>query len=765
MRSYFIGAVSAFVLMLPVRAVYAQKNDATLSKSDVKYREESEALRKSVWAWKRPEFSNRNIPAEYAKASKIIIARHTDLSADSKSKVAYYGLGFGAKKELTIVETVREMVKLNDKSAVEEFSELSFTRLVKKSGVYTKAKSSAFIGIRVIKPGGKIIEVNADDIVLTKNEADEKKAKVAIPDLQPGDIIDYFITTDQFLTNDFSTKSYSVILFDDAPVMHYSFHGQLGRKYAIDYRSYNGAPDLKVSKNEDDDIVIDVEKKDMPAFETSLWVAPALQLPFIRMQISLGYKGMGSKYLGTSKPGEVNKDMGTDEVLQRYSNAMGIKFNQVFLSPGAYSEFRTIIDDAKKKAKQVGKDYEAMSNDERLAFLYYSFRFTKLLNFEITELARTLNIGYSKFDGMALIMHGLLSADKFDPAILVTTSPNGFRMKEIIDEDDFTSSAYLQSSKKIVSVNTVFNFPFEIPEGVDGFTESRTITLDSKGSSFTVAHMQKRAQLGAGIKIPAAAANKNAHIENLNISITPGNEQLSVNRKTTLKGHYKYDVQKDLILYEDFYESERLALGEKKSLLEILADSRKTKKSVEEVKSAFAEARSKQADAFRDEAKGWFEQEISDLKNHKVEKMGVRHTDPDFVYSSTFNMNGLVKKAGNNMIVEIGKIQGSPLNIKPEQRNRNMDIYMDYPRSIEYDINFEIPAGYTAQGVEALNKNVSNETGFFTAEAKVEGSIVSIKVKKHYLHSFEPAANWTKMMAFLDAAVDWTNAKILLKKS
>src|SRR5688572_16174804 len=206
---YKLIAVTAFVcasILLPAQ-----------SRDDAKYRKESDEIRKQVWAWNKPEFKRKDVPVEYANASKVIIAHHTELTADSKSKLAYHGLlSFGSNKESTIIETVREMIKLNDKSAVEYYSELTFTRLSRRSGFYSRARSTTFIGIRVIKPDGQIKEINADEIVLTKDESNEKQAKVAIPDLLPGDIIDYFIATDQVLTNDYSTKSYIITLFDDA---------------------------------------------------------------------------------------------------------------------------------------------------------------------------------------------------------------------------------------------------------------------------------------------------------------------------------------------------------------------------------------------------------------------------------------------------------------------------------------------------------------------------------------------------------------------
>jgi hypothetical protein len=267
-----------------------------------------------------------------------------------------------------------------------------------------------------------------------------------------------------------------------------------------------------------------------------------------------------------------------------------------------------------------------------------------------------------------------------------------------------------------------------------------------------------------GPKVPVSSAAKNAHIENLKLSLTADKNNLAVKRSTTLKGYYKADEQKNLILYEDFYEAERKAFNEEKSLLEQLEDGKKSKKYVDEVRSAFAEARKKQKDAFVKEAKEWLEQEVTEIKDYKVNNLGVRHTAPDFVYSSSFNLGGLVKKAGNNIIVEIGKIQGQPLVIKQEQRKRDIDVYMPFARSIEYNLELEIPDGYTAEGIAALNKKVENESGFFTVEANATDKLVTVKIKKHYLHNFEPAKNWDKVIAFTDASNEWVNAKLLLKK-
>jgi len=162
----------AVVFSAAFTTVNAQSKDAE------KYRKESEEMRQVVWAWDKPQFKVKAVPQQYTNASKVIIAHHTELTADSKSKFAFYGLGFGPKKEQTLTEVVREMVKVNDKNAVDDYSELSFTQFERTSGFYTSDKTTSYVGVRVIKPNGSVKEINADDIVLTKDGAAEKKQKL-----------------------------------------------------------------------------------------------------------------------------------------------------------------------------------------------------------------------------------------------------------------------------------------------------------------------------------------------------------------------------------------------------------------------------------------------------------------------------------------------------------------------------------------------------------------------------------------------------------
>jgi hypothetical protein len=123
-----------------------------------------------------------------------------------------------------------------------------------------------------------------------------------------------------------------------------------------------------------------------------------------------------------------------------------------------------------------------------------------------------------------------------------------------------------------------------------------------------------------------------------------------------------------------------------------------------------------------------------------------------------------IKKAGNNYLFEVGKVIGVQMQIKEEDRKRTIDVYGPFARSYEFNLELNIPEGFGVEGLEALNKKIVNECGSFSSSTSRQGNQVTIHIQKEYTHNFEPAANWPKMLEFIDAAADFNNAKLLLKK-
>jgi len=749
---------SWIMLLLIVVAVPA----AAQKKDEKKYREEADAIRKEVWGWNKPEFAVRTIPAEHANASRVVIARHTEINADSKKKTAFYGLGFSSYRQLYLTEIAREAVKINDKAAVSDYSEITFTKIARSSGFFLNSTTNVYVGVRVIKPDGSIKEVSADDAVLTRDDKSRQEAKLAIPDLQPGDIVDYFLAKQQSMEQstlgDIST--YAFTLFDDAPVMSYSIHIEMGKKYAIEYRCYNGAPDFKRSLTEDDDNVFDMIVKNIPAYaESGLWISPFRQLPMIRMNIKVGYKGAFAGRFNAREPGKVYFNPPADEFIE--DEKIGISERKTYemrMGTGSSRGINSSLSgNVSKYYFQVIKNKD-MPADSTIAELYYLYRYATFMNVGLNSpIADVIAIPQTDVNSNNTIYDfgNFLRYKDYECDMVFVTSRSGPNLKEIISSRDINWMIVARGDRdRLMGISDVFSPAFYIPQEYENTKQAITIRPVGRKKDFDE----------STVNIPATAASQNARIETIKLAPAPNGTDLQVSRKTVLKGHYKSDVQKDLVLFEDYINSERKLFGETRTLIEEFEDMKSRKNYAAELKAAFDKEREKQKDKFVEEAKNWFDQPINDLAEYKVENLGVRHNNPDFVYSSKFTMGGVIKKAGNNMIVDIGKLQGSPLKITDRQRKRKLDIYMPFARSVQWQITLQIPDGYTAEGINELNKKVENETGYFIAEATSDEKTVTIKVKKSYNHSFEPVANWEKMLAFIDAANEWSNAKILLKK-
>ena len=137
----------------------------------------------------------------------------------------------------------------------------------------------------------------------------------------------------------------------------------------------------------------------------------------------------------------------------------------------------------------------------------------------------------------------------------------------------------------------------------------------------------------------------------------------------------------------------------------------------------------------------------------------------DLKYSETFVLGDLTRKAGKNFLVSVPGLMGGQAQVKPEDRQRKYDIDVRYPRSLSWNINFTIPAGYTVKGLADLNQSIDNEIGSFITKAIIEGNVLKLEIKKVYKQAKINKDNFDKMLEFIDAAYNFSQRRILLKKN
>lgn len=191
------------------------------------------------------------------------------------------------------------------------------------------------------------------------------------------------------------------------------------------------------------------------------------------------------------------------------------------------------------------------------------------------------------------------------------------------------------------------------------------------------------------------------------------------------------------------------------------------KKDQANVKARFEEYRQKErSDQFKEEIMGYHDSEPTQIGSFGIDCVGIRKDSADLVYHVNYDMDGLVKRAGRNIIVSIGKLIGTQKKLEGNDRVRKDDIWRKFAYADEFDIVLDLPNGYkaSAESLRKLETSVSNECGEFVATATAEGDKVHVHVRKSFLHRNEPLANWDKLLRLVDAGSAFNAKEIVLAR-
>ena len=696
-----------------------------------KYKERSAAVRSEVWGWKDPAFANKTVPARFSGESCVIMARKALIEADSKRRMDW---ALASHRNYYYNSTVREMVKINDKASLEEFSQLSYHQFKKLNG-WMSGTTTTFVGARIIKPDGSIKEVNPDDTVTLNDTKTSRQSKLAISDLQVGDMLDYYVRTEEY-SQDYKEPERLIFYFgDDHPIVDFSLHCEIGSKYTVQYTSMNKAPEAKQSTNDDKDVILDIGMKDIPSAPTGFWMSSIRELPAFRLNV-LG---------GGSKP---VKDVPLTDVF----NTM----TYYLVNLDVQTQFQMIRQQMVDIMRATDRDYRKLPEDSVARLAIYAYRFLRYYNkvdndLEVGEDRNSMDI--NDYYYLGTLQYTL---KHFGVKSTFVTAPykHGPDIQHIMGVGDMSLLLRVDVDKPFyVSNLNMFSCPNYIPAAVEGQPCAE------------VRSFKKGDIVGMNAKMPLSTAEENQQQENLQVKLNGADMQLlHVNRHTVLKGKLKEAEQLRLLNFEDCYESERSALHVEKSIMDDLKKARRSKNVSEDYATALKKARESLKDRFKEEISSEFEKDPKDVLAWKVETPGLRSASPDLVYSTEFTVDGLMQRAGNNFILNIGKVVNSPLKLTPSQRTRNVDIYMPYARTLDCSVSFLIPEGYTVQGMDKLNKTTQNGCGSVVTSAQVQGNQLIVHFRRQYKHDQEPAGNWPQLLAILDACTDFADQKVLLKK-
>lgn len=682
----------------------------------------AQKVRQEVWSSTPADFQKRTVPDRYKNASAVILSYYRELSTDYYRKAtADLVLNLRLTRQIDCTDMERMLIQINDKKALKDYSEFTFKTKSRKWTWGYHHKTQTVLGIRVIKKNGNVQEVSLDDYVDVKEGKNDKdlSQKIAVPGLEVGDCIDVF-SLDQIDTQEQQLDPFYFVLRQDEPVLYTKVHCVLDQSLATVYRTMNGAPDFTQTTDKDKNAVLDMVMDKPVDAESSIWYNSLEQSPFIEMyitptkaKVAVVEKAMRQK--GVRGNPDVTPILQDDwKLLKSYVSKGG------YSPAGLPSTYKSVFKSAKK---------EGMSAEEK-ADRIYSFEY---VSGGSSQRAFNTVANYLRKLGVEIEMG-------------ITTPFGALPVDKLIN---YNSTSWFFRLKG----TDVYYFPGTYPK------VASEIPYIYQGRK---AYMQDSEEQ---ITIPVSQAEDNKSVNDMVVKLD--GTKLDISRKVTYSGEQKMYGQSLVSPDNTLFGSSQLeAYWRYLKYDDKDPYSCYTKKESAELKGAFNEFRKNAIDPFKAEISSYHDGDPVQVGGYGVDCVGIRRDSSNFVYHVDYVMDGMVKRAGNNYLLSVGKLIGSSLKLEGKDRERIDDVWRKMAFVDEWNIEIPLPQGYkvSAEALKKIETSVANECGEFTVKATAGNESVKVYVRKCFAHRVEPVSNWSKLLALVDACSAFTDKQMVIAK-
>lgn len=682
----------------------------------------AQKVRQEVWSSTPADFQKRTVPDRYKNASAVILSYYRELSTDYYRKAtADLVLNLRLTRQIDCTDMERMLIQINDKKALKDYSEFTFKTKSRKWTWGYHHKTQTVLGIRVIKKNGNVQEVSLDDYVDVKEGKNDKdlSQKIAVPGLEVGDCIDVF-SLDQIDTQEQQLDPFYFVLRQDEPVLYTKVHCVLDQSLATVYRTMNGAPDFTQTTDKDKNAVLDMVMDKPVDAESSIWYNSLEQSPFIEMyitptkaKVAVVEKAMRQK--GVRGNPDVTPILQDDwKLLKSYVSKGG------FSPAGLPSTYKSVFKSAKK---------EGMSAEEK-ADRIYSFEY---VSGGASQRVFNTVANYLRKLGVEIEMG-------------ITTPFGALPVDKLIN---YNSTSWFFRLKG----TDVYYFPGTYPK------VASEIPYIYQGRK---AYMQDSEEQ---ITIPVSQAEDNKSVNDMVVKLD--GTKLDISRKVTYSGEQKMYGQSLVSPDNTLFGSSQLeAYWRYLKYDDKDPYSCYTKKESAELKGAFNEYRKNAIDPFKAEISSYHDGDPVQVGGYGVDCVGIRRDSSNFVYHVDYVMDGMVKRAGNNYLLSVGKLIGSSLKLEGKDRERIDDVWRKMAFVDEWNIEIPLLQGYkvSAEALKKIETSVANECGEFTVKATAGNESVKVYVRKCFAHRVEPVSNWSKLLALVDACSAFADKQMVIAK-
>ena len=533
---------------------------------------------------------------------------------------------------------------------------------------------------------------------------------------------------------------------DEYPILYYSIDFQFNKKLKVKTIYANGAQHLEEKQTEDGDQLFSLKLHNVPKYRGQLWSSPYREYPYIEI---------GSAY-----------DDDLDKIIHKnkFEGSTVMLDAQKTVFENSFIEIEFPYNTLESKYKDYFKDKKALKStslDSSMKVLYNVWKYGVFCYYLPKDLedfsALKLRAANSKYNTINLCM--VLTDLKINFDVLLIAGRNSNSLENVFGLSDFDACIRINGDKPMYmffdDIATHFD---EIPERYQG--EKVIILHPKRRSAREFSFTEENGVL------PVIPGNQNVVSERLNVSfIAQDMQKLKIERAVKEMGAMRHDDQKTLLGVDDIDEDLRTsARGEEIDARYKGWVGKEAKKFVSGLKEDLAKENTEKGKNFNKEIKEKYDQEPQQVSDCKIVGKGLDISKPVFEFNERFVLNNLVKRAGGNYIVDVGKLTGGFLKLEEKDKKRDKDIYMSAARTFKYSISIDIPLGYSVKGLEALSQNQSNKTGSFSSSAIVKDNMLIVNVSRVYSNNFEKAADWPLLVDMITTASDFESKKILFEK-
>lgn len=650
-------------------------------------------------------------------------------------------------KILSIKDIIRFRIKILDKASLEKYSKFYFTCYSLNKSLYYEEVA---FGLKVIKSNGKEYIIDLDDQSVVETEKSNKDIpesfkklfngnpklhKLAVSNLEVGDIVDYFIVNKSTLSGKypFASDIRYLSLHDEYPIVNQKFDIKLiGEDLYINAKSINGAPEFKsttISAKEYKASTASrfvLEDKNRKQIKNEYFDNTTTYLPTVKFKLYyVPEKKLKKVNYFLGKPGKINATTPT-------LNDHDLMFKNSFVY--RYTKNRASFVQSQIKAKNISENKMTIDIHAKLAYHYYlkspkSGSFLKT----IMKYCRKNDIEYE---------------------VAVIPNKSFTTLEDVMFVDEIYYGVILKkgNEEKFIMYNgqnsTYQDFDYTI-QNVKGLAFNFTSKPELRKSRNFIT--------------PINDAEYNSISRKYDVKLLLSENQCDITRTSTFKGlfldKYKQKYTNPFAInrtYSTYYYSASYL------------------KRIEAFKKIYNQIWEKQLEEYIQDD---YSNNLT-VKEYKLENF-IKHAEGNDVYvnnshdiikenyqiEENFKVEDVIQKADDDIILKAGKLFTKQIALEHEDViSRENDIVVNYKKLFEYKLNIHIPETYTAYNLKAFETSFENSFGSIVSKVEVKGEKVRITITKKYNKDFDKKENWSEAIEFLNFATNLQNQKIVFKK-